>query len=129
MTDPKVEDGSGQAADDAADEAPEADAGDAAADAPDDAAADAAAAAPPGKEADAAAEAGTGDEGDEGDEATDAGDDAPAEEKDRLKALQDDIDDLRKRVADPLDQGDRSFIEEGEADEDEPVDDTIAPPG
>lgn len=45
------------------------------------------------------------------------------------------IDDIRKRVDDPLDQGENTFIE-GDPDEDEtdpiadvPQDDTIVPPG
>ena len=94
-------------------------------DADDEAAADAAAAAPAGEEAEGAAGAGTGDASDE--EGSD--DKAPAPGKDRLEALQDDIDEVRRRVGDPLDDGDRSFVEEGEADEDQPVDDTIVPPG
>lgn len=109
---------------------------------------------------DAAAEAESGSESDAGGEdaaaegdATTSGDDSrpddepgPAEEtesdeedggeqatvspEERLEALQEDIDAVRRRVAeDSVDQGDEAFVQEGEASEDEPVDDTIAPPG
>lgn len=105
------------------------DEGDVTEDRADDDAADAAADAPAGQEAEAADAAKGGDaDAEDKDEAGDH-DDAPPEEKDRLQALQEDIDEVRRRVADPLDDGDRTFIEEGEADKDQPVDDTIAPPG
>ncbi len=74
-----------------------------------------------------------------GEDGTDKADEAPAEETDRLQALEEDIEEVRRKVADSLDQGGRNFIEEGEADEDQPVDDqpvddqpvddTIVPPG
>ena len=54
---------------------------------------------------------------------------SPVGDRDRLEALQQDIDEVRQRVADPTDQGEERFIQEGGADDDEPVDDTIAPPG
>lgn len=50
-----------------------------------------------------------------------------AEGTDRLQALEEDIEEVRRKVADPLDQGDRKFIEKGDADEGQPVDDTIVP--
>lgn len=54
---------------------------------------------------------------------------------DRLEDLEEEIDDIRKRVDDPLSQGENTFIE-GDPDEDTghlrtdvPQDDTIVPPG
>ena len=48
----------------------------------------------------------------------------------RLQGLQDEIDAVRRRAEeDGVDQGEERFIQEGEASEDQPVDDTIAPPG
>lgn len=46
----------------------------------------------------------------------------------RLDELQEDIDEVRRRVDDPLDQGEDTFIQEGDRDG-QPVDDTIVPPG
>lgn len=50
-----------------------------------------------------------------------------------LDELQDEIDDVRRRLEDPLDQGEHHFIDDdGEvpAGEDlQPTDDTIVPPG
>lgn len=48
---------------------------------------------------------------------------------DPLQALQHDIDEVRREVDMPADQDERAFIDEGEASEDQPVDDTIVPPG
>jgi hypothetical protein len=60
----------------------------------------------------------------------DGGEQASASPEGRLEALQEDIDAVRRRVADDtVGEGDEAFIQEGEASEDEPVDDTIAPPG
>ncbi len=56
-------------------------------------------------------------------ESAEAATDTPEE---RLEALGAEIQQVRQRVDDPIDQGDRQFIESGE---EEPVDDTIAPPG
>lgn len=63
------------------------------------------------------------------DEAEQGTEEGPVGDRDRLEALQEDIDEVRQRVADPIDQGDEKFIHEGDAGDDEPVDDTIAPPG
>lgn len=93
-----------------------------------DAAADAAANAPVGHEAEAA-DAATGGDADAEDADDAEENEAPPEGKDRLQALQEDIDEVRRRVADPLDDGGSAFIKEGEADKGQPVDDTIAPPG
>lgn len=46
--------------------------------------------------------------------------------EERLEALGAEIQEVRQRVDESVDQGDREFIESGE---EEPVDDTIAPPG
>ncbi|MGI8686854.1 MAG: hypothetical protein ACR2MO_17485 [Acidimicrobiales bacterium] len=118
MTDHQAEDGTDQAEDEGQEAGPA-----------DDAAADAAAAAAPGDEAEAAAGAGAGDPEDDGGEDGDGEGDETADGKDRLQALEEDIEEVRRRVGDPLDQGEDTFIEEGDADEDQPVDDTIAPPG
>ena len=63
--------------------------------------------------------------------------DDPAAGRDRLEALQQDIDDVRQQVGAPREgeeqtereapDADPAFIQEGEASEDQPVDDTIAP--
>lgn len=69
------------------------------------------------------------------------GDPSPPEQL--LQAVQDEIDDVRRRAAeDGLGEkgekreegeeggeGEKKFVEEGAEDEDQPVDDTIAPPG
>lgn len=88
---------------------------------------DAAAEAGRGGEVSAAEGAGEGD-GREIDADRDQ-EDGPVDGRDRLEALQEDIDEVRRRVADPTEQGENMFIQEGEADDDQPVDDTIAPPG
>lgn len=63
-------------------------------------------------------------------DAEEGGEQARVSPENRLEALQEDIDAVRRRVAeDTVDQGDQAFVQEGEASEDEPVDDTIAPPG
>ncbi|HET7488125.1 MAG TPA: hypothetical protein VFJ85_09360 [Acidimicrobiales bacterium] len=49
--------------------------------------------------------------------------------KEPLQKLQDDIDEVRRRADIAPDQEERAFLDEGEADRDQPVDDTIAPPG
>ncbi|MFP5376630.1 MAG: hypothetical protein ACLGIO_07615 [Acidimicrobiia bacterium] len=65
----------------------------------------------------------TGEEGGQG-----AGAGATPEEQ--LDHLQQDLDEVRRRAEDDVvDQGDHRFIQEGEASRDEPVDDTIVPPG
>lgn len=66
----------------------------------------------------------------ESDAEEDGGQQATVSPEERLEALQEDIDAVRRRVAeDSVAQGDEAFVQEGEASEDEPVDDTIAPPG
>ena len=57
-------------------------------------------------------------------------------DEERLEDLQEDIDEVRGRLADPLHQGEHHFIDDGElderlADDEEAVrtDDTIVPPG
>lgn len=52
----------------------------------------------------------------------------PPPDPGRLEELEAEIDEIRDRVDDPLDQGDAHFIDNGEADADL-TDDTIAPPG
>ena len=121
MTDIEAEDqaGEGKAGEDAAAEAESgsesgADGGDAAAERADDASGDDS---QPEDEAESDAE-------------EDGGEQATVSPEERLEALQEDIDAVRRRVAeDSVDQGDEAFVQEGEASEDEPVDDTIAPPG
>lgn len=55
---------------------------------------------------------------------------AGATPEERLDHLQEDIDEVRRRAEDDVaDQGEHQFIQEGEASRDEPVDDTIVPPG
>ena len=55
----------------------------------------------------------------------------PSQPQQLLDALGEEIDGVRRRVVeqDPAARSEEQFIQEGEADEDEPVDDTIAPPG
>ncbi|MGQ0519535.1 MAG: NAD(P)/FAD-dependent oxidoreductase [Actinomycetota bacterium] len=64
-------------------------------------------------------------------EATTADGGTDSQPQQLLDALGDEIDDVRRRTAgdDPSRPGEERFIEEGEADRDQPVDDTIAPPG
>lgn len=47
----------------------------------------------------------------------------------RLGQIEGEIDEIRNRVADQQGENEPRFIQEGELSEDEPVDDTIAPPG
>ena len=53
----------------------------------------------------------------------------PSQPQQLLDALGEEIDTVRRRVVeqDPAAREDEQFIQEGEADEDEPVDDTTAP--
>ncbi|MGH9178795.1 MAG: hypothetical protein ACRD0N_09615 [Acidimicrobiales bacterium] len=55
----------------------------------------------------------------------------PSQPQQLLDALGEEIDDVRRRVVDQdaVARAEERFIQEGEADEEEPVDDTIAPPG
>lgn len=58
----------------------------------------------------------------------------PSPPQQLLDALGDEIDEVRRRTVDDdasqgSDEGDERFTQRGEADEDQPVDDTIAPPG
>ena len=55
----------------------------------------------------------------------------PSQPQQLLDAMGDRISEVRRRVdeEDPASPDEEQFIEEGAADEDEPVDDTIAPPG
>lgn len=46
----------------------------------------------------------------------------------RLEDLQEEIDEVRRRVDDPLDQGENMFIQDGD-EPDVETDDTIVPPG
>ncbi|HVE45468.1 MAG TPA: FAD-dependent oxidoreductase [Acidimicrobiales bacterium] len=55
-----------------------------------------------------------------------AGTTEPEDPEERLEALGAEVQQVRQQVDEPLDEGDRSFVEKGE---EEPVDDTIAPPG
>jgi hypothetical protein len=59
----------------------------------------------------------------------DGGTDSPPQAL--LDALGDEIDDVRRRTADDDSShpGEERLIEEGEVDRDQPVDDTIVPPG
>jgi hypothetical protein len=47
----------------------------------------------------------------------------------KLQELDDDIDDARDRLAEEHGGGERRFIDDGALDEDQPVDNTIVPPG
>lgn len=64
-------------------------------------------------------------------ETTSKGSSEPSGPQQLLDAVGEQIDEVRRRVddQDTSQPEDETLIEEGEADEDEPVDDTIAPPG
>jgi hypothetical protein len=50
-------------------------------------------------------------------------------ENDNLEHLEQEIAEVRDRVAEEQGENEPLFIQEGAASEDQPVDDTIAPPG
>lgn len=77
---------------------------------------------------DPARAAGPGDEDAAEGEADGAGS-GPPNDRDRLEALQEDIDEVRRRVDEPANDSGDAVTNEGADDDDQPVDDTITPPG